>query len=335
MTRFVLAVAMAVSLVASAPAWAPPAGAVAIDSCVVVDTDVDIDDVMTIPTVVGARHVAAVVTTEGFTLPGRGAATVEGLLTTPGRRDIPVIVGAGIGRDEPDIARTFGDFVLVFRELMNRLNNFWPVPPPPVPASADYVAQIVAATAGCRTVDVLLIGGFTSFAEYSPAIRDRIGRVVITGRPPYGDPEHEVAAESFNCLYDKAACGRVFHEQLPGLDHAFVDVPRTECDVTPNEPGCGGTVYGPTLAMVRALGPVGLPDTLKRVLLNHPESWAIDDWEHSGYGGRSLFWDQSTALALLAPHLFRPVGAHLETVLRPQDFQQQWVDFTNLSSTYA
>ena len=127
------------------------------DSCVVVDTDVDIDDVMSIPMVVGARHVAAVVTTEGFTMPGPGASAVSRLLAEPGQRSVPVIVGAGIGRPEPDIASTFGDFVLVFRALMNRLNNFVPTALPPAPSRPDYVGQLVDAVVGCARVDVLLL----------------------------------------------------------------------------------------------------------------------------------------------------------------------------------
>lgn len=308
-------------------------GAAPADSCVIVDTDFDIDDLMTIPTVVGARRVAAVVTTEGFTVPGLAASAVSRLLAEPGQRTIPVIAGAGIGRSEADIATTFGDFVPVFRALMNRLNNFLPTALPPTPAR-DYVQQVVDAVAGCTQVDVLVIGAFTSFVNYSPAIRSKVGRVVVTGRPAEGDPELE-AAESFNCVYDRPSCVTAFHEQLPGLDHAFVDVPRSDCDLTPNAAGCGGTVYGPTLAMAQALGPVGLPNTLKQILLNHPNSWALDTWERSGYGGRTMFWDQSTALALLDPAAFRPVGAHLETVLNPEDFQRTWVEFTNLSATYA
>lgn len=96
-----------------------------------------------------------------------------------------------------------------------------------------------------------------------------------------------------------------------------------------------GTVYGPTLAMTHALGDVGLPNTLKQLLLNDSDTWAVDTWEQSGYGGLTLFWDQSSALALLDPSVFRPVGAHLETVLSPQDFQNRWVEFTNLSVTYS
>jgi inosine-uridine nucleoside N-ribohydrolase len=316
-------------IVPGAAAASPP------DACVVVDTDFDIDDLMTIPTVVGARRVAAVVTTEGFTVPGLGASAVDRLLAEPGQRAIPVIVGAGIGRSEADIATTFGDFVLVFRTLMNRVNNFLPAALPPTPARGDYVRQVVDAVAACTRVDVLVLGAFTSFVNYGPAIRSKIGRVVITGRPLEGDVEHEEASESFNCVYDRPSCVTAFREQLPGLDHAFVDVPRSDCDLTPNTAGCTGTVYGPTLAMVRSLGPVGLPNTLKQILLNHPDSWALDTWERSGYGGRTMFWDQSTALALLDPGSFRPAGAHLETVLSPEDFQRRWAEFTNLSATYA
>jgi hypothetical protein len=89
------------------------------------------------------------------------------------------------------------------------------------------------------------------------------------------------------------------------------------------------------LAMAQALGPVGLPNTLKQILLNDSKTWAIDTWEQSGYGGRSMFWDQSTTLALLDPTVFHQVGAHLETTLSPQDFGAKWVAFTDLAASYS
>lgn len=334
MWRLAARVLAAAVLASSALTWPGAAGADPAGDCVVVDTDVDIDDVMSIPTVLRARHVAAIVTTEGFTLPGIGASAVSRLIAEPGQRAVPVIVGAGTGRTDADIAATFGDFVLVFRALLGRLNNFLPEPLPPAPVNDGYVGHVTDAVAGCHRVDVLLLGAFTSFAHYSPAIRPKLGRVVITGRPPEGDQGLE-AGESFNCVYDRPACAQVFHQQLPGVDHTFVDVPRTACDLTPNRAGCVGTVYGPTLAMVRQLGSAGLPNTLRQVLLHHPDSWAVDTWEQSGYGGRTMFWDQSTTLALLDPALFRPVGAHVETVLSPAGFADRWAALTNLSARYA
>ncbi|AFM15215.1 Inosine-uridine nucleoside N-ribohydrolase [Mycolicibacterium chubuense NBB4] len=337
MSRLGVALALSAVVAVSAVGRAGVAAATPVapaDSCVVIDTDFDIDDMMSIPTVIGARHVAAIVTTEGYTLPTLGASAVERLVAEPGQRTIPVIVGAGIGRPESDIAATFGDYVLVYRGIMNRLNNFLPTGLAPAPVAGDYVQRIAAAVADCRRVDVLVLGAFTSFVNYSPAIRDKLGRVVITGRPLEGDPELE-AGESFNCVYDRPACETAFHEQLPGLDHTFVDVPRTACDTTPNKAGCAGTVYGPTLAMARALGSEGLPNTLKQIMLNDSATWAIDTWEQSGYGGRSMFWDQSTVLALLDPADFHQVGAHVETALSPRDFQHKWTAFTNLAASYA
>ncbi len=160
-----------------------PHGRADSDTCVLIDTDLDIDDMMSMPMVVGNRHVAAVVTTEGFTTPELGAAATSRLLAEPGQRTIPVIVGAGIHRAEADISSSFGDFVLVFRELMNRLNNFLPAALPPTPRQDDDVQQILDAVATCPRVDVLLLGPFTSFVDYGPAIRSKIGRVVISGRP--------------------------------------------------------------------------------------------------------------------------------------------------------
>ncbi|CAN5611390.1 hypothetical protein BH10ACT9_BH10ACT9_38650 [soil metagenome] len=313
---------------------APHAGAAPAD-CVVIDTDFDIDDMMSIPAVIGARHVAAIVATEGYTLAPIGASAISRLIAEPGQRTIPVIVGAEAGMSDSEITDKIGTYVLDYRGIMSRLNNFLPTELPPTPVRDDYVTQVADATAGCGRVDVLVLGTFASFQNYSPAIRSKMGRVVITGRPLEGDPELE-AGESFNCVYDYRSCETVFHQQLPGLDTTFVDVPRNDgCDLTPNTAGCVGTVYGPTLAMARALGPTGLPNTLKQIMLNDSATWAVDTWEQSGYGGRTMFWDQSTTLALLDPGLFRPVGAHVETVLSPKDFQDTWAELTNLSATYA
>lgn len=305
------------------------------DSCVIIDTDFDIDDMMAIPMVIGSRHVAAIVTTEGYTVPPIGASAVSRLVADPGQRPVPIIVGAGIGLPEPEISESLGSYVLDYRAIMGRLNNFLPTELPPTPVPNDYVQQVVGAVANCRQVDVLIIGAFTSFLNYSPPIRAKLGRVVIMGKPPAGDPTNEPGNFSFNCEYDMPSCERVFYDQLPGLDYTFVDVPKGACDKTPNKSGCELAVYGPTLAMAQGLGPTGLPNTLKQVLLNDSQTWALDTWEQSGYGGRSLFWDQSAALALLEPGYFGPVGAHVETVLSADDFRAKWTEFTNRAAVYA
>ncbi len=309
-----------------------------VGNCVLIDTDFDIDDMMAIPAVIGNRPVAAIVTSEGYTRPKQGAAALSRLVAEPGQRNIPIIVGAGNNRSDASIINEWGDFVLDYRGMMNRLNDFLPVALPPSPSVLpSYQKQVVAAVAGCQTVDILVIGTFTSFVHYSPLIRSKIGEVVIMGKPLRGDKSQHPGNFSFNCEYDMAACRKASNKQLPGLNYAFVDVPRSDCDKTPNTGPCAGTVYGPTLGMVQSLTSRGLPNTLKQVLLNHPSSWALDDWETSGFGGKTLLWDQSASLYLLDHSMFKKVGGrggHYETTLMPDPYRKKWTEFTNKSTVY-
>lgn len=166
--------------------------------------------------VIGSRQVAAIVTSEGYTVPPIGASAVHRLVAQPDQRVIPVIVGAGIGRPAPEIAELFGDYVLEYRAIMSRLNNFLPVPLPPTPTQHDYVRQVVDAVAGCHAVDVLMIATFTSFLNYSPPIRQKINRVVIMGKPFEGDPTETPGKYSFNCGYDKSSCEKSSSTSFPG-----------------------------------------------------------------------------------------------------------------------
>jgi len=74
--------------------------------CVVIDNDYDIDDMMAIPLVIANRHVAAIVQTEGYTLPAQAAPALNALIhpsgTPPGARSIPIVVG-GHQTPAPDL----------------------------------------------------------------------------------------------------------------------------------------------------------------------------------------------------------------------------------------
>jgi inosine-uridine nucleoside N-ribohydrolase len=307
-------------------------------SCVIVDTDFDIDDMMAIPLVIGSDRVAALVVSEGYSKADLGAAALDHLVTTSGQRKIPVIVGEQTNLPDSTIVSEWGAFVLQFREMMHRLNDSLPEPLPPAPASDDYVADVTASVASCESVDVLVIGTFSSFEKYSPAIRAKLDKVVVMGKPLEGDATQPANKISFNCRYDLASCERVFEQQLPGLDYAYVDVPRSTCDPTPNADGCVGTVYGPNGAMVEGLVTEGLPGALRKVLLGNPASWDIDGWPNASYNsGRSLLWDQSAALYMVYPELFAMQGGdqgHYETTSTPDAFRKTWTDATNTATTY-
>lgn len=305
--------------------------------CVVVDTDFDIDDMMAIPTIIGNKHVAAIVTSEGYTKAEMGAAGLSRLIAEPNQRHIPVIVGVNTHLAEKKIVSNWGQFVLQYRTLMNRVNNFMATSLPPSDEEQDYKTQISKAVAECKSVDVLIIGTFSSFVNYSPVIDSKINTVVIMGKPLEGDTSQRPGNYSFNCEYDMPACKKAFYEQLPKYKHTYVDVQRSACDSTPNKEGCRGKVYGPDLAMVSNLESQGLPNTLKQVLLKHPESWNLDTWPNEQYGGKSLLWDQSAALYMIYPELFKKVGGpngHFEADLSPEDFRAKWTEATNRAKTY-
>jgi inosine-uridine nucleoside N-ribohydrolase len=286
--------------------------------CVVIDTDFDFDDLMAIPPVVAQRDVRAIVTTEGVTRPGPAAGAIRVLLK---RGDVgarpEVIVGA------PSVAPHGPDehpWLPRLRSALERLNNWLPsLRPAPSSEvqqgrSGAFAKRVVRAVEGCRSIDLLIIGPFSSFNVYAPAIEDRIDEVVLQGKPLYGDPLADPEDLTFNCEYDMPSCEAAF-PRLDTLRSTWVEVTR---DVDPP--------YAPSIGMVRALRDTGLPGALERALLADQTTWRP---KRLPPGGKSLLWDQLAALYLLEPDNFTPVGGHMETTLTPQQVRRAWTAATN------
>lgn len=328
------------------PADVPPSAVSAIlepAACTLIDTDFDIDDMMAIPLVIGNRYVAAIITSEGYTLPQDGAAALARLVAEPGQRSIPVIMGASSHLSPDVIKKDWGQFVLDYRSMMGSAFALLTTAlPPSPPAENNYVKDVVDALADCETVDILVIGTFSSFINYSPAIRSKIKNVVIMGMPLRGDPTQRPGNFSFNCEYDMKACETAFDKQLPELAFFFVEPKRTEFDASPV--GHQETVYGPTFGMVEALESRGLPNTLKQALVGivrngslgsaveGEDYWAIDCCFKAG--GKSLLWDQSAALFLVHSGAFTKVGGHYEPAISPDEFRALWTSATNAAVNY-
>jgi hypothetical protein len=308
------------------------------DSCVLIDNDYDIDDMMAIPLVIGNRYVAAIIQSEGYTLPEQSAPAVHALVNhlsdQPGDRQIPIIVGA---KQSPPRDPSNWAWLPFFRAMMNQSNALLPTAPTPWPSDPAYAQKVVDAVSDCKNVSVLILGSYTSFINYSPLIRDKIDRVVLMGQPT-GDDSRTPGRESFNCNYDLQACQTAM-TQLQGLNAYFVDIPRDNGDdanlpkhaclgLTPS-PNC----YNPSFEMVaggsRSTGLLdsGLPGRLKQALSNPincndkftagmpsipsaPESQcsALSTWVPAnvaaGPGGEMLLWDQTAALFLVKPDAF-------------------------------
>ena len=345
-----LGLALATGASRAAPAApAAPAAVPDIASCTLIDTDFDLDDLMAIPLVIGQRRVGAIVVTEGVVQADRGAAALQRFIADPSQRPLPLIVGTATQVTDAVIDRQWGYFLPDSRRMMHRgLGLALPEGTLPAVASPSTAQQVQDALAPCQQVDVLLLGPFSSFVGYSPLIRHKIAQVVIMGKPYPGEGAGTPAKLPFNCSYDLTACRQAATEQLPGLRHAFVDVPRSAFDgATVSPRGHEQQVYGPTLAMVQGLATTGLPNVLRQALLGRVEGgslgdgvpgadyWAIDCCLRRS--GKSLMWDPMAALYLVHPEWFSRVDApdgHFETHLSPDAIRQGWTEATNGAVVY-
>lgn len=341
------------------------------DSCVLIDNDYDIDDMMAIPLVIGNKHVAAIIQSEGYTLPESSTPAINELVNNlpdqPNQRKIPIIVG-GQQMPSPDISQW--PWLQFFRSMMNLSNGLLTSLPTPAAANPNYVQAIVNATSECNKVSVLIIGTYTSFVNYSPALRNKIDKVVIMGQA-IDDSSRTPGRESFNCRYDFPACQQAMG-QLQGLNTFFVDIPRfDDCHGTANPPS---HCYNPSYEMVAGNNNVGglvesgLPGQLKQALMNNiqcsafyttPETIgnpcsSLSTWVpadvYSGPGGEMLLWDETAALFLLHPEIFSLYyppdpniqgGLHYEPTLINESYGQTiqnlrrlWTEDTNRAESF-
>ena len=341
-----------------------------IESCVLIDNDYDIDDMMAIPLVIGNKYVAAIIQSEGYTYPESSTPAINQLVNNlpdqPNQRKIPIIVGASQAQTR-DISRW--PWVQFFRSMMNLSNGLLESLPMPVAPEPTYVNQVVNSLASCKNVSVLIIGTYTSFINYSPLIRNKIDKVVIMGQP-IGDTSRTPTRESFNCDYDLPACQQAMG-QLQGLNTFFVDIPRISgCD-TDNPPS---SCYSPSYEMVAGDNGVGgltihgLPGRLKEGLMNNiqcssfyttpdtignpcsSKSTWVPAAVHAGPGGEMLLWDETAALFLLHPEIFSlyypadpniPGGLHYEPTLINESYGQTiqnlrrlWTEDTNHAESF-
>lgn len=285
------------------------------NTCILIDTDFDIDDMMAIPLVIANRDVVAIITTEGYTLAPQGASALSRLLAEPSLdNSIPIIIGANYPGNR-DVSKW--PSILAIRPAMQQSNRLISAPLTPRKQRKPYAISVKEKLAHCDKVSVLIIGPFTSFVEYNPLIRDKIDLIVMQGRPRYVDNPKTQRKLSFNCEYDLPACENAF-EQMKSMkaQKVWVDVPR---DAMP--------LYTPTLKMVQSLDSVGLPGALKQALLNNQETWNLKVMPE---GRSSYLWDQLAALYLLHPQLYQAMpGGFMEPTVPALEIQGIWVKDTN------
>lgn len=265
-------------------------------TCLVVDTDAGLDDYRAIGALLPGRDVTAVVVTEGISgVPGGSTATSMFLGSG---QDAPPVIAGHASPTPPDY-----DWLPAARAGAERLNYFLGASVPYAGQPADLRRELLAAVQGCHTVDVLVLGPWTSFNSYAKVLGYRLGDVVVSGLPI---AENHV--DNFNCEYDLAAC-RGADKALRLADSAvWVDLPPST-DFS----------YDPTEEMIGRFEQVGLPGVLRAAMLQTPAEWV----------GFTRLWDDAATLYVLDRRNFARVGKHVEPKIGEDRFRELLIRATN------
>jgi hypothetical protein len=253
-------------------------------SCLLVDTDVGLDDFRALATLLPQRRPRAVVVTEGIAGVRKGSTAVSMFMAS--RSDTaPVIPGLASATPPPY------DWLPVARAGAERINNYLHAAVPFKGSTDRLVHDVLSSVRDCSRVDVLVLGPWTSYNKYAPYLGSR-AHVVASGRP-----FAENNPDNFNCEYDLPACRKAVDVLERARSAVFVDLPA------PGDP----LTYDPTEAWVARFETSGMPGLLRTALQVDPSQWL----------GTRL-WDDAAGLYLLAPGKFTRRGKHLEPAV-PED----------------
>lgn len=277
--------------------------------CVVIDSDAGLDDYRALAVLAPNRRVAAVVTTEGLARPAEGARAMREFMKRTGL-SIPVIVGASPNTKRPYQPDPRLPGWRVTSETLNGLLRT-----ETAAASEDIAAALEEATAGCKKVELLVIGPWTSFLRYASRLLPKVEKIVVQGRPEPDEPEGGPAG--FNCTYDHESCRTAFdllvgrqRREGPKFRANWVDIPNGPESCGSAEPaidqmGRPRYAFSPSESWIKVLRDSGgLAPVVADILASDPKGWA-----------ETSLWDDLAALFMLRPQLFAVRRGHLEPCL--------------------
>jgi hypothetical protein len=279
------------------------------ESCIVVDSDADLDDFRAVITLASTGELAAIVITEGIARAHEGAGAMENLLSRAGLV-VPVIVGASA---DPERQYTPDKNLPEWRRAAEQLNGTLTNPiSPSIQTDGNFVRTVRRVTAKCSTVSLLVIGPWTSFLRYAADLLPKVDLIKVQWRPYPDEPGGEPAG--FNCVYDIEAC-RTSFDLLTGrqlradrrLRVNWVDIPNGAESCGSAEPGVDGSgkrvfAFRPTEQWIHDLQGAGkAAHSVAEVLNEYPYSWH-----------QTSLWDDLAALFLLRPDIFGRRGGHFE-----------------------
>lgn len=271
------------------PARPAPGANAAAAACVLIDTDMALDDARAIAAMMPTNKVKAIVTTGGVSRPENGGSAAA-VLVSASRKDTRVLVG------NPSPSPTNPEWLANSRQSAERLGYYLATTVPLGPPETFLAQEVRQAMRGCQTIDVLMLAPWTSFNVYRPQLGTRLRRVIVQGVPPSND-----SPLGFSCSYDREACATVLEggvaEQI-----TWVALPAN-----------ADQSYVPGPDMFEGLVATGLPGTIKVMMQINPSAVA------EGY-----IWDDTAALYWLYPNLFAARGDHVEPKVPVAELKDNW-----------
>ena len=282
---------LAVLFCAACQTQSPRRGLPDAGTCLVLDSDGAFDDVRAIAWLMRITKIDIVVLTEGISRPTFAQNALEKFWQ---RAKIAV-------KDRPPVfighesRRKLDANWLKVRERDERLNSSLARPEAAKDINRYGDADFTRRLAGCKKIDLLVLGPYSSAAGYLPALKARLGRVVVMGRRDERD---------FNCWYDRGACERFFSELGGGVDAVYV--PDLEA---------GSAQYKFETDDLKTFGKSDMALALATMFAADASGWRP---------GEMRMWDDLTVIFLFHPELFvKSVGPWIPRA-EPKFFKGLW-----------
>ena len=263
----------------------------AVRTCLLVDSDGAFDDVRAMAWLMRITKLDMVVLTEGISRPKFAQNALETFwqrAKVAVKNRPPVFIG------HESMRRLDASWLRV-RERDERLNSSLTRPEAAKNirkyGDGDFTGQL----AGCEKIDLLVLGPYSSAAGYLPALKGRLGRVVVMGRRDERD---------FNCWYDRGACEGFFAEMGNLVDVVYVP------DLDGESPQ-----YKFETDDLQSFGKSEMASALATMFAADTNGWQPREMR---------MWDDLTVMFLFHPELFVKSGEQWVPHAQPKFFKRLW-----------
>lgn len=281
----------------------------AVEGCVLVDSDADLDDYRAIAALASTKQIRAIIVTEGISRPAQGTLAMQDFLRRSDL-EIPVVLGAS-----PDPHRNYEERsgFKEWRAAAESLNGTLDTRGLSSLSQTDIALALRPYINKCAKITLLVIGPWTSFVRYAAELLPKVDRIVAQGRP-YPD-EDGGEPDGLNCTYDEPSCLAAFDLLVGRQRRAGRRLRTSWVDIPNNVEVCGLAEAGVDRSGKRQYAFAPREDWLESLLKAGGRAKVIADIlknNVNSWKNKTSLWDDLAALYIIRPELFGVRGGHLE-----------------------